>query len=185
MFYACRERFDVDDGERWVEFLGWLGRDDLRRVVTLDSMLCPSLIPMESDEAWGFALCEQHMPDVFTDLDFVLRQAASFPRHMVLAAAREPSEGDVSGFSHPDFEFAGFDLFDTACIASALLNCGGSPEVFSATELSEKTGLIMSRDRAFEIRDRMLELNPYEPHADCHVWALWRRTVRPRAEPVR
>ena len=176
MFYACNERFDTNDGERWFDYLRWLGRTDIQRLISLDSMLCPTLVRIDGDSDWEFAVCEDFMLDFFTDLDFVLRRAASFPRHMVLAAARDPSAEDVTAFSHPDFEFAGFDIVDRQCCASALLNCGGFPDVFSAAELSPASGLIQSRERAFEIRDRLHELHPEEPHADCYVWALWQRT---------
>ena len=176
MFYAALERFDSDDGERWLKYLHWLGRTDIPRVVTLDSMLCPPLVRIESDSDWEFAVAESFMLDFFTDLDFVLRRAASSSRSMVLAAARDPSPADISGFKHPDFEFVGFDVVDSECIASALLNCGGFPDVFSVSELSSASGLILSRERAFEIRDRLQQFHPEEPHADCYVWALWQRT---------
>lgn len=175
MFYACKERFDADDGGRWLKYLQWLGRADLRRIVSLDSMLCRTLVRFESDADWEFVVCEDFMLDFFTDLEFVLRRASSFPRSMVLAAVREPSHEDMSSFHHPDFEFAGFDIVDRESSISALLNCGGFPEVFSLTELSPASGLIPSLDRAFGIRDRLRELYPTERHADCHVWALWLR----------
>lgn len=174
MYFTCRDRFDAGDGDRWAGYLSWLGRIDLARLVTLDSMLCPTLVTVEDDPDWEFVVQEDFMLDFFTDLGFVLDRAAPFPRHMVLAAAREPSAEDVSSFSHADFEFAGFDLVDQQCCASALLNCGGYPDVFSIGEISAATGLIQSRGRAFEIRRDLLRLHPEDDHADCHVWALWR-----------
>ncbi len=137
-------------------------------------MLCSPLVCIEVDSDWGVAVCEDFMLDFFTDLEFILARATRFPRRMVLAAALEPSAEDVSGFSRPDFDFAGFDLVDRECCASALLNCGGFPDVFSISELSPATGLIQSRERAFEIQRDLLRLHPEEHHADCHVWALWR-----------
>lgn len=175
MFYACLERFDADDGDRWLDYLRWLGRIDLPRVVTLDSMLCPPLVPIEADTDWEFAVNEDYLTDFFIDLEFVLRRAAAFPRSTVLAAVREPSDADVAGFRHPGFTFAGFDVVDAQGGVSALLNCGGFPDVFSVEELSPMSGLIAARVRAFEIRDRLRQLHPDEPHADCHVWALWCR----------
>ena len=175
MFYTCRECFDDDDGDRWSGYLKWLGRLDIARLVTLDSMLCPPLVRIEDDSDWGFAVCEDFMLDFFTDLGFVLARVTPFPRRLVLAAALEPSAEDVSGFSLPGFDFAGFDLLDRQCCASALLNCGGFPDVFSIGELSTATGLILSRERALEIQRDLLRLHPENPHADCNVWALWRR----------
>lgn len=174
MFYTCIQRFDAADGERWFDYLHWLGRTDLQCVVSLDSMLCPPRVRIESDQDWEYAVCEDFMLDFFTDVDFVLRRAARVPRSMVLAAARDPSAEDVSEFRHAGFEFAGFDVVDRQCCASAILNCGGFPDVFSVAELSPASGLIRSRERAFEIRVCLHKLHPEEPHADCYAWALWR-----------
>ncbi len=175
MFFTCRESFDADDGDRWTNYLRWLGRADLARVVTLDGMLCPPLIHLETHPAWEHAVSDNFTTgDLYTDLDLILGGSRTYPRRMVLAALREPSAEDFAGFQLLDFEFAGFDLFDRMCYASALLNCGGFPDVFSIEELSPRTGLLASRERAYQVRDDLRMLHPDEPHADCHVWALWR-----------
>ena len=176
MFYAALQRFDKDDGERWLGYARWLGRPDLQRVVTLDSMLCPPVVRIECDEDWQVVVCEDFMLDFFTDFEFVRRRASGLPRSLVVAAARDPSSADVASFSRPDFEFAGFDVVDTHCCASAILDCGGFPEVFSVSELSADTGLITSRERAFEIRDTLRRLYPDGDHTDCYVWAIWTYT---------
>jgi len=173
MFYSAHERFDRDDGDRWVDYLRWLGRSDLRRIVTLDGMLCPPVVTIEDEDAWDFAVQEDFMLDFFTDLPFVLERAARFPRAMVLASIRNPSEAQVTDFTHPGFDFAGFDLLDQHCCASPLLDCGGYPEIFSPEELSPETGLLRDRDRACEIRDLLYRLEPDDFHADCNVWAIW------------
>ncbi len=173
MFYSAHERFDRDDGDRWVDYLRWLGRGDLRRVVTLDGMLCPPVVTIEDEDAWDFAVQEDFMLDFFTDLPFVLEHAARFPRAMVLASIRNPSAEQVTDFTHPEFDFAGFDLLDIQCCASPLLDCGGYPEIFLPEELSPGTGLLRDLARANEIRDRLYRLEPYDFHADCNVWAIW------------
>jgi hypothetical protein len=174
--YACLERFDAGD-KGWLNYLQWLGRNDLASVVAVDGMLCPPLVRAESEADWQFTAREDFLGNyLFSDLDFLLGRAALFPRSMIVAAIREPSVADVSGFSRPDFEFVGFDVSDRDCCVSALLNCGGFPDVFSLDELSPTSGLILSHERAFEIRDRLHQLYPEEAHADCFVWALWRRS---------
>jgi hypothetical protein len=176
--YACSQRFDANEGQRWFDYLRWLGRTDLQCVVTLDGLLCPPLVQLEEESDWQFAVtCGDYLLDLFTSLEFVMQRAAAFPRSMILAAARDPSPEEVSAFTHPDFEFAGYDIVDRPCTISALLNCGGGfRDVFSLAELSPTTGLISSRERAFEIRDTLRGLYPGERHADCFVWALWQRT---------
>lgn len=51
-------------------------------------------------------------------------------------------------------------------------NCGGFPDVFDNSELSPH-GLLMSHARALEVKARLHEKHPHEPHADCHVWAIF------------
>lgn len=109
----------------------------------------------------------------------VLRGAAAMPRAVLVAALCEPSAEGMTAFSRGNLEFAGFDVVDVENQASALLNCGGFPDVFAAEELSPESGLIMCRDRAYEIREMLARLHPDEAHAQCHVWALW--TVRTTA----
>lgn len=76
------------------------------------------------------------------------------------------------------FEFLGFDLVDVDGDVSALLNCGGFPDVFNGSELSSD-GLLRSRRRAFEVRDALRKSHPDERHADCDVWAIYRSTGIP------
>ena len=175
-YYAALERFDRDNGERWVGYTRWLGRTDLTRVVTLDSLLCPPVVHVESGDDWQFVAKEDFMLDFFTNLDFVLRRVAGHRPSVVVAVARDPSPDDLSGFPHPDFEFAGFDVVDTQFTASALLNNSRFPGLFNVSELSSESGLILSRERAFEIRDTLRRRHPDLDEAKCNVWAIWRYT---------
>jgi hypothetical protein len=174
MFYAALERFDRDNGERWAGYARWLGRTDLQRVITLDGMLCPPVVHAESSDDWDFVVQEEFMLDFFTDLGFVLQRAAQVRRAQVVAVCREPSAEDVNGFSHPEFEFAGFDIVDTQLVASALLGSNRFPGVFEVSELSAESGLILSHGRAFKIRDQLRRRFPDRKEANCHVWAMWR-----------
>jgi hypothetical protein len=176
MYYTAVERFDPNNGERWVCYTRWLGRTDLKRVVTLDSLLCRTVVHVESGDDWEYVAKEDFMLDFFTDLDFVLRRVPGHRPSMVLAAIREPTAADVSGFTDPDFEFAGFDVVDTRFVASALLSSSRIPGVFNVSELSEESGLILSRERAYEIRDTLRRNYPDCEKAKCYVWAIWRYT---------
>jgi hypothetical protein len=175
-YYAAIERFDRNNGQRWVEYIRRMDRTDLMRIVTLDSMLCPPVVHVESSDDWQFVAKEEFMLDFFTDLDFVLRRAVGHRPSVVVAVARDPSVADISGFSHPDFEFAGFDVVDTQFVTSALFNSSHFPGVFDVSELSSESGLIMSRERAFEIRDTLRQRHPDRDEAKCYVWAIWRYT---------
>ena len=175
-YYAAIERFDRNNGERWLEYIRDMDRTDLIRIVTLDSILCPPIVHVESSDDWQFVAKEEFMLDFFTDPGFVLRRAAGHRPSVVVAVARDPSAADVSGFSRTDFEFAGFDVVDIQFVASALLNSSHFPGVFDVSELSPESGLIMSRERAFEIRDTLRQRYPNREEAKCYVWAIWRYT---------
>jgi hypothetical protein len=175
-YYTALERFDPNNGDRWVDYIRWLGRNDITRIVSLDSILCATVVHAQSSEDWQFVAKEEFMLDFFTDLNFVLQRVAGHRPSMVVAVARNPSEADVNGFLQPDFEFAGFDVVDTQFIASAIVNNSRFPGVFDIGELSQASGLVMSRERAFEIRDALRECYPDCEGAKCHVWAIWRYT---------
>ena len=177
-YYTAIERFDPNNGERWVGYTRWLGRTDLKRVVTLDDLLCPAVVHVQSSDDWEFVAKEDFMLDFFTDLGFVLRRVSGHRPSVVIAVAREPSPADVSGFRAPDFVFAGFDVVDTQCLTSALLSSSRFPDVCDVSELSEESGLIRSRERAFKIRDTLRQRHPDQEKAKCHVWAIWCYTGR-------
>ena len=176
MYFTAIEKFDRDNGERWADYARWIGRSDLIRVVTLDSLLCPLVVHAESAEDWQFVAKEDFMLDFFTDLDFVLDHVAGHRPAEVLAVIREPSAAEMENFSRPDFEFAGFDLLDTRMVASALLGSDRFPEMFDVNELSPESGLLLSPERAGEIRDELRRRYPNRESAQCDVWALWRFT---------
>ena len=177
IYYAALEKFDSGNSQRWQEYIRWLGRSDLQRVVTLDSNICSPRVHVESGNDWEFVAREEFMLDFFTDLNFVLRRAAGQDRWMVVAVMRDPSAEDVAGFSQPNFEFAGFDVVDTQFISSALLNASKFPNVLKISELSANSGLVPSRERAFEIRDTLRWRYPKREHSQCYVWAVWRYTA--------
>ena len=175
MYYTAIERFDPGNGERWIGYTHWLRRTDLKRVITLDSLLCPAVVHVESGDDWEFVAKEDFMLDFFTDLGFVLRRVAGHRPSVVVAVARDPAPQEVSGFSLPDFEFAGFDVVDTQFTASALFN-NRFPGLSDTNRLSPESGLIRSRDRAFRLRDTLRQRHPDREEARCYVWAVWRHT---------
>ena len=87
---------------------------------------------------------------------------------VVLEPDQECIKIDVDGF-----EFVGYDLLDKGFYMSALTNCGGFDETFLPTDLNDK-GLIDGLEKAYDIKKRLLENNPYEYHADTNVIAVWR-----------
>jgi hypothetical protein len=174
-YYAAIERFDYRNGERWNGFIRWLGRTDLKRIVTLDSTLCPAVVHPESADDWPCVAQEEFMLDFFTNLDFVLSRIAGHRPSEVIAVARDPSVEEMDNFPHPEFELAGFDLVDAQFTASALLN-NHFPDEVNVSRLSAESGLIRSREWAFKVRDTLRQRHPDREDARCCVWAVWRYT---------
>jgi hypothetical protein len=165
-----------------VGFTRWLGRTDFKRIITLDSNLCPPVVHPESANDWQFVAKEEFMLDFFTSLNFVQQRVAGHRPSMVLAVARDPSAEVVDSFPHAEFELAGFDVVDTQFSASALLN-NRFPAVVNVSKLSVESGLLRSREWAFKIRDLLCQRHPDREDARCYVWAVWRYLGSPGPVP--
>ncbi len=71
------------------------------------------------------------------------------------------------------FVFCGYDLAEEFEI-SALTNCGGFDETYTYKDLNS-FGLIPNYLAAQEIQKNLSANNPNEEHADCLLFAIWRR----------
>lgn len=173
-WYVAVERFSPKiNQEAWSKYIDFCHLNQLKEVVSLDSSLCPNIIHSPIAEDWKFLVKEDPQPFYFTDLDYLIRRVKANPITQILAIIRNSLIECKNVFNDTRFTFLGYDLMDKDDDISALLNCGGFPEVFSNHELSEY-GLILSLERANEVRKLLKEKNPEERHADCNVWAIWR-----------
>jgi hypothetical protein len=163
--------------EGWEKYVAWSGMRHLEEVVSLDPMLCPTLLPDIKSGYWPHIVNEDFMVNFFIDLDFLLEQVSGMPDDRnLLCVYRNPASPPPPPGGSMEFEFLGYDLIDVQGGASALTNCGGFPDVFANGELSPK-GLITSHARAFEVQAGLRARYPQEHHADCHVWAIFRAPV--------
>ncbi len=112
------------------------------------------------------------MGQFFTNLDFLLAEVAQVPSKNILCVFREPT-AIPSAPPRGVWEFIGYDLIDVVHGVSALTNCGGFPNAFDEAELSSH-GLLTNLERARAVQQRLKEEYQAEPHADCHVWAIFR-----------
>ena len=145
----------------------------LDEVVSLDGLLCPTLLPEIKDEYWPHIVSEDFMLNFFIDLDYLLQETASTPNKNLLCVYREPNEEPLTPNTPQAFEFLGFDLVEVGGSTSALTNCGGFPDAFANIELTKK-GLIASHARAKQIQSELRHLHPDEHHANTNVWAILR-----------
>lgn len=171
--FIAVERFDPSDGEKWQKYVHWAKIPGLTEVISLDSMLCPHIVHEIQPEDWAHIVNENFRLDYFTGLEYLLRRVAQVPRKHVLGLYRNP-EAHIEKAPAPNFVFVGYDLIEEMTQVSALTNCGGFPDSFSNAELN-RFGLVDGFNRAAEIRRHLNEHNPKEPHANCELYAIWRR----------
>lgn len=174
IWYTITEKFTQDCGESWQKYIEGSGLKQLKRIVTLDNLLCPTIIDKYLDEDWNHNVTADYLTDYFRDLNYLLSRIEPSKETNLLAVLLSPEE-DVSNFIvGKDFIFLGYDLIELATSTSALTNCGGFEKSFNNSELSED-GLIKSFQRAKEI-ERSLKYNyPNDEHANCNIWAIWIR----------
>ncbi len=171
--YIAKERFDPSDGEKWQGYIAWAKLPSLIEVVSLDSMLCPGLLEEIRDEDWEHIVNEDFRLDYYIHLNCLLDRVQPFKRRNILGLYRNPSAHiDESPFA-TESKFMGYDLIDEQTQISALINCGGFPDVFQNNEIN-CYGLLDNFQRASEVRSDLSRKHPNEPHAQCELYAIWR-----------
>jgi hypothetical protein len=167
-FIATRP-FGPDNGEAWNNYVAWSGLSQLRELVSLDEMPCPTALPDIPDRHWPHIVNENHMLRYFRDHGFLLKEVSHLAAGKVLCLYRDPP---VHPASPPaNFRHLGYDLVHIRGGVSALSNCGGFPNVFAGSELSEHGD---KPRRAARVQAGLREHHSSELHADCHCWAIFR-----------
>lgn len=171
--YVANEPFGPGAGEAWDRYLAWSGLRHLRELVSLDAMLCPTVLPEVADEDWPHVVGEDMRLHLFRDLAHLRHRLAGVDRpYRLLCAFLEPERPPEPPPGAGLAAFAGHDLVERATGVSALTNCGGFPDAFAPGDLNAM-GLIPDLGRAREIEARLRGAYPEEPHADCELWALF------------
>ena len=67
------KRFGPWQEAAWTRYLARSGLNQLEEVVSLDPMLCGTVLPEIRPEYWDRIVKEDFMLNLFTDLDFLLR----------------------------------------------------------------------------------------------------------------
>ena len=170
-WFIATKPFTPAEGEAWDQYIDFSGLTQLEEVVSLDPLLCPALLQGTHDAYWPRMVRENFTLNCFLDLNFLKQQIAQVHPRNLLCVFRNPAEHPTAPTA--DFEFVGYDLVDVQFTASALTNCGGFPKAYANSELS-RHGLLPGLARASEVQQSLRSLYPDEPHADCHLWAIFR-----------
>ncbi len=171
--YTAVETFEPSDEEAWRNYIEWSKLVHLKEMISLDSALCPNIVPEIIEQDWDHLAPGYFLFGLFSDLAYLLNRIKDETKYQVLATLREPQDNNTSQFQDKRFHFKGYDLIEEATSISALTNCGGFDLAFSNNDLSEY-GLITDFNRAFAIKNLLQQHYPDEHHADCTVWAIWR-----------
>lgn len=143
----------------------------LREVVSLDSILCPTVFQDLIAEGRHHNVQEDFKTSLFNDLDYVVRKVAGDDRVSVLALMQNPTDTEVCSFTDSWFVFRGFDFVELQTGISALVNCGGFPKAFSAADLSD-CGLLTDHAKALSVQKLLRAEYPDEHHACCDLWSI-------------
>ena len=175
--YTARGKYDKDnyDNFSWNEYKNWSRINQLEELVSLDGMLNEILVEPDYDniDDWNFIhIIESYQTGFFTNLDFVFKRLTQSENYNLLTVVINPTE-PCEIIELENYEFIGYDLLDQDFSISALTNCGGFDETFSPAELNTK-GLLNNFNRAYDVREKLLNNNPDEHHADTNVIAVWR-----------
>lgn len=170
--YTARGTYDQMSWDKYIE---WSKLTHLTELVSLDGMLNEILVQPDYDneDDWNYIhIVEQYQTGFFTTLEYVFKRLKIKSKFNLLTVVLEPDQ-DCKSINVEGYEFVGYDLLDQDFSISALTNCGGFYDTFLPADLNDK-GLIDDFTKAYEIKNRLLENNPEEYHADTNVVAVWR-----------
>ena len=173
--FVAKRRFGPAQGEKWVGYVEWSGLRQLREVVSLDQLLCPTVPAGLVAADWEYNVHADYLTAYFHSLDYLKRRVAGEPDLNLLAVVQNPAPAHLDGADPPGFTFMGFDVVDVHGDVSALTNCGGFDDVFAKSELSD-CGLLREPVRAYQVQRDLRKAYPDDSHTHCDVWAIWRMT---------
>lgn len=160
-------------GHSWDGYVAWYGLNHLKEMVSLDTLLNPTVVEPDykSSEDWKYIVCDGGwVTGFYSSLDYVLRRITS-PHYHLLAVVKEPTEA-CHHVQLAGFKFIGYDLLDEPYSISTLTNCTGMASTLMPDDFNEQ-GLLSNYNRAVLTQKEFVELNPDEPHARCHLMAVW------------
>jgi hypothetical protein len=152
-------------------YVAWSKLFQIEQIVSIDCLLCPRITEYTDKEDSYYIWLGDYW--FYKDLNWLLSKVDKKMDKQVLALIWEPEIDCKAYFNDARFNFYGYDLLEDQTSISALTNCGGFDKAFLPTEIS-KFGLIEEFDKAKEIQTKLRENYPYEEHANCSVWAIWR-----------
>jgi hypothetical protein len=94
----------------WAGYIAWSGLEQLDEIISLDSSLCPTVLPDIKTEYWSHIVNEDFMLHFFIDLDYLRSETASILRKNLLCVFRNPFTHPSTAQGPEGFEFTGMTL---------------------------------------------------------------------------
>ena len=173
IFLAC-QKFDPSCGDSWSSYIEWSGLYHIQEVVSIDKILCPSLIDTLVDEDWDFNIHADNRLHCFHNYEYLKRRIRyDSSRHNILAVTERPNHvpTPIDGFA-----LCGYDIVDSDHSISVLLNCRIFPPIYTAADLNQ-LGLVDDLDRITKIAETIRDTHPDDHHCcNCQVLGIARYT---------
>jgi len=106
-WYIATETFTPRRAAAWEKYVAWSGLTQLHEVVSLDPMLCPTLLPEIDRDFWPHIVNEDFMLGFFVDLEFLLGRLPPVADRNLLCVYRNPPGMPAPPSGPLDFEFLG------------------------------------------------------------------------------
>jgi hypothetical protein len=173
IWYTATRKFDPSIGGDWISYFNWANIPQLEEVISLDPTHRPQELCQLVDADWEYNIHKDYLTTYFRDLAYLIeRFAGKLDVVNILAVCLEPSSDVLETFKDDRFVFQGYDLVGKGDV-SAITNCGGFDKAFQAKDIS-KVGLFDSYRFAREVQKRLRQHYPFEPHAKCELWTIWK-----------
>jgi hypothetical protein len=171
-WYVAVEIFDPRN-PKWESYHKASGLSQLKRVVSLDTLLCPFIFHKTTPEDWNHNVHADFRTEFFKDPDYLTKKIGHRKNCQILGVVLEPQEEVAHTFDDGQFTFVGYDLVEKKTGISSLVNCtGGFPLAYQNSELNSN-GLINSFSRAKEVQKNLKKHYAEDAHAYTELWALW------------
>jgi len=171
--YRISEKYDQNQGENWDKYIIWKNCS-CKRIISLDTSLCPSVIDVLSDEDWTHKVYPDIFFDAFDSILWINRKVPSKTHnHQILAVQKFDVDNQIQDILL-GFRFIGYDMIENETMISAITNCIHFDLAYSSDDLNE-FGLISEANMVKEISLRLVKYYPDESHANVSAWAIWEK----------
>ena len=99
---------------------------------------------------------------------------SDFESQQIMAVIIRPQIDEASYLENKGFEFCGYDLVESETSISAITDCGAMFESIPYSKLT-KFGLLPTYKDAVLTQLALVEECPYEHHAYCDIYEIWRK----------